>query len=305
MNNKNHTRRRLFTRQKADLPPLGITPRDLRILKLLHEYRFLNTPQIQALVGGSKRNVSERLLRLFHHGYLDRPPHQRELRTDGYRYLIYALSYAGARLLSERLGDDRYLSRHLAASNKGVKSIHLAHALMISQFRACLTLACRARGDLTLVSWETPAHALMQARVSGHRVPVIPDGRFVLTDADGHVAHFFLEADRGTMTHNRFLSKLKAYWRYRAIGAGPRAFRVLTITPSPKRAENLTKTAKAADPKGKGSLMFYFACEHAYRLDRPMTILAPIWRSPADDNLHSLLEGKPQKELIMAPLTKF
>ena len=303
-NQKIHTRRRLFTRQASDLPPLVITARDLRILELLHDYRFLNTPQIQALVGGSKRNVSERLLRLFHHGYLDRPPHQRELRTDGYRYLIYALSYAGARLLSERLGDDRYLSRHLAASNKGVKSIHLAHTLMISQFRACLTLACRDSG-ITLTTWETPERALMQARVNGDRVPVIPDGRFVLTDPDGRSAHFFLEADRGTMTHNRFLRKLKAYWRYRAIGPGPWAFRVLTITPSPKRAENLTKTAKAADPKGKGSLMFYFAPESAYHLDRPMAILEPIWRSPADDNLHSLLEGKSQKKLIMSHLTKF
>jgi len=290
-----HNRRRLFTRQKADLPPLALTARDLRILALLDEYRFLNTPQIQALIGGSKRNVSERLSRLFQHGYVDRPAHQRELRTDGYRYLIYALSQQGARLLSERLGDARYVSRHLTENNKRVKSVHLAHTLMISQFRACLSLACRARDDLTLASWKTPERALARIRISGVRVPVIPDAYFALKDADGHTAHFYLEADRGTMTQKRFLRKLKAYWRLHLANPrtlAPRSFRVLTIARSQKRTENLVETATAADPQGKGSLMFYFACEDTYSLDNPVATLDYIWLSPADDKLHSLLEGK-------------
>jgi len=289
------TRRRLFKRQKTNLPPLALTTRDLRILELLDEYRFLNTPQIQALVGGSTHNVSDRLLRLFQHAYLDRPSHQRELRTDGYRHLVHALSQHGAAVLSERLGDERYVSRHLAENNKTAKRIHLAHTLMLSQFRTCLTLACRNRADLTLASWETPERALIRILIDGHHVPVIPDAYFTLKDSDGHTAHFYLEADRGTMTQKRFLRKLQAYWRFRHLDSEllfPPSFRVLTITRSQERMENLVVTATDADSKRKGSLMFYFACEDAYDLDHPEATLDAIWRSPADNEMHSLLEGK-------------
>jgi len=290
-----YKRRNLFKRQKTNLPPLTLTKRDLCILQLLDEYRFLNTPQIQALVGGSKHNVSERLLRLFQHGYLDRPAHQRELRTDGYRHLVHALSQQGAALLAERLGDESYVSHHLAENNKTTKRIHLAHTLMVSQFRACLTLACHAHADFTLVSWETPERALMRFLIAGQRMPVIPDAYFVLADSDGHAAHFYLEADRGTMTQKRFLRKLQAYWRFRHIDSDllfPRSFRVVTIATSQKRMENLVVTAKHADSKRKGSLMFYFAAEDAYTLQRPEAVLDYIWRSPADNKPHSLLEGR-------------
>jgi hypothetical protein len=290
-----HKRRTLFKRQKTNLPPLALTERDLCILKLLDAYRFLNTPQIQALVGGSKHNVSERLLRLFQHGYLDRPAHQRELRIDGYRHLVHALSQRGAALLAERLGDESYVSHHLAENNKTTKRMHLAHTLMVSQFRACLTLACRAHADFTLVSWETPERALMRFLIAGQRVPVIPDAYFVLEDSDGHAAHFYLEADRGTMTQKRFLRKLQAYWRFRHIDSDllfPRSFRVVTIAPSQERTKNLTATAKDADSKRKGSLMFYFAVQDACTLQHSEAVLDYIWHSPADNKLHSLLEGK-------------
>ncbi len=85
-------RRRLFRRLEESLPPLTLTERDIAILALVRDYRFINTAQIHALVGGSQHNVTERLSRLFHHGYLDRPAHQRELRAEGYRIMVYALT---------------------------------------------------------------------------------------------------------------------------------------------------------------------------------------------------------------------
>ena len=297
MTNKetSHKRRNLFKRQKTNLPPLTLTERDLFILKLLDEYRFLNTPQIQALTGGSKHNVSNRLMRLFQHGYVDRPAHQRELRIDGYRHLVHALSQQGAALLSKRLGDESYISHHLAENNKTTKMMHLAHTLMVSQFRACLTLACLARDDFTLVLWKIPERALMRVLIAGQHVPVIPDAYFVLEDADGHAAHFYLEADRGTMTQKRFLRKLQAYWRFRRIDSElrfPRSFRVITIAPSEARTKNLIVTAKDADSKRTGSPMFYFAAEDTYTLQHPEAMLDYIWRSPAGNKMHSLLEGK-------------
>ena len=286
-------RRRLFQRLESDLPPLEITERDLSILELVQDYRFLNSRQIQALVGGSKHNVTERLSRLFHHAYLDRPSHQRELRSEGYRLMIYALAPKGAKLLARRSGSLAVVSRHLRENNRSAKRFHLAHTLMVSQFRACLTLACQRRSGLALVRWQIPETPLSRMIVGRYRVAVIPDAYFALERADGQRAHFFLEADRGTMTQARFLRKLQAYWRLRgsnSVGM-PEAFRVLTITQSRQRTENLRMAAKKADPKGKGSRMFCFATEDVYDLQHPEAILERIWRTPVESEPHSLLGG--------------
>jgi len=107
--------------------------------------------------------------------------------------------------------------------------------------------------------------------------------------------HFFLEADRSTMTSERLLDKYKGYWIWRAEG-GQKAkleipnFRVLTICLSQERADNLRKIAKKADDNQAGSEMFWFACESSYSLKEPETILEAVWKTPKNDNPHYLLE---------------
>ena len=288
-------RRRLFQRLQEDLPPLQITKRDLRILELVRDYRFLNTEQIRALVGGSGHNVTERLSRLFHHAYLDRPAHQRELRTEGYRIMIYALAPKGARILCRRSGMHVHVPHHLGEDNRSAKRFHLLHTLMVSQFRACLTLACREHPGVELSSWQVPETRLSRVLVDRRPVAIIPDAYFTLGRADGQCAHFFLEADRGTMTRARFLRKLQAYWRLRSgsnDGTIPSAFRVLTVTRSWKRTTSLRTAAIDADPRRRGSHMFYFTTEGTYDLDHPESVLDEIWRTPVDSEIHSLLEGK-------------
>jgi hypothetical protein len=124
-------------------------------------------------------------------------------------------------------------------------------------------------------------------------VAVIPDAHFVLEDSQGRLAHFFLEADRGTMTLQRFLSKLQAYWQMRTIDVGdalPRAFRVLTLAPSKRRMENLLRTATDADSRHAGSRMFCFTIERDYDLKNPDALFGPIWRTPADAWPRSILD---------------
>jgi hypothetical protein len=291
-------RRRLFRRLEDNLPPLVLTERDLSILRFVQEYRFLNTAQIQALVGGSYHNVTERLSRLFHLAYLDRPAHQRELRHEGYRVMIYAIAPKGVRAIAMQAGAPASVPRHLGEDNRTAKRFHLAHTLMVSQFRVCLTLACERRPDLTLTRWRIPEQPLARVTVGNRRVAVIPDAYFVITGAEGESAHFFLEADRGTMTQARFLTKLQAYWQLRSRDVSPvspvipRAFRVLTIAESRQRMKNLLSTAENADPQHRGSRMFCFAAEGEYGLRHPETLLAPIWRTPAESTPRSLLEGR-------------
>lgn len=60
----------LFQRlEMAD--PLQLQPRDIRVLRDVGEFRFLNTPQILALHQGGERNLLRRLSSLFQHGYLE------------------------------------------------------------------------------------------------------------------------------------------------------------------------------------------------------------------------------------------
>jgi len=294
-NTQTKPRRRLFRRLEDNLPPLVLTERDLLILHRVREYRFLNTAQIHALVGGSYHNVTERLSRLFHLGYLDRPVHQRELRDEGYRVMIYAIAPEGVRAIAADVGVPVRVPRHLGEDNRTAKRFHLAHTLMVSQFRVCLTLACERHPELTLARWEIPDRPLGRVSVGSQRVAVIPDAYFVITNAAGESAHFFLEADRGTMIQARFLTKLQAYWLLRVRASNdslPRAFRVLTICQSRPRMENLLESAKRADPQGRGSRMFCFTADSAYGLGYPEALLAPIWRTPAESTPRSLLEGR-------------
>jgi len=286
-------RRRLFQRLESNLPPLEITKRDLAILELVGEYRFLNTEQIHALVGGSKHNVTERLSRLFHHAYLDRPPHQRELRSEGYRHIVYALAPKGLRLLASSEGEVGRTASRLAATNQSARRYYMAHTLMVSQFRVCLTLACRANGHIHVRDWGVPHAPLCKVLVGRRRVAVIPDAHFTLEAKDGYIAHFFLEADRGTMSHRRFLSKLQAYWGMRTSAGDrgvPTAFRVLVVASSRRRMENLLATAVDADPRHAGSRMFCFTSELDYDLERPGSLLGSIWRTPADAPPRSVVD---------------
>ena len=78
------------------------------------------------------------------------------------------------------------------------------------------------------------------------------------------IAHFLLEADRGTMSlQDRMYKKLRAYWRWFRDGGhrerlGIEAFRVLTITNSERRRDNLVKLAKQVDDAQRGSNLFLF-----------------------------------------------
>lgn len=88
---------------------------------------------------------------------------------------------------------------------------------MIVNFRIALTLAARARWDVRLLFFEREGLALrdrVRASPNGRTrtFPINPDGFFGLQFPDRpegrNRAFFFLEADRSTMTRERFLQLL-------------------------------------------------------------------------------------------------
>src|ERR1700737_1122570 len=77
-------RRRLRQFRRAEAPPsFQITQRDVEIVRQSPRPRFLRSPPTPVLLGGPHKKILERLKFLFPHGYLDKPPSQRDYQKLG------------------------------------------------------------------------------------------------------------------------------------------------------------------------------------------------------------------------------
>ena len=127
---------------------------------------------------------------------------------------------------------------HAAVSGQHMQLGFLKHSLMISRLHFMLEMACRnSGGRIQLASWsqgsqpagrkaEVPkvkasmerGQTFWQETAETERLPVEPDAMFTLRLEDGHggqrQAHFFYEADRGTMTTTDMLKKFRAYYSF-------------------------------------------------------------------------------------------
>jgi len=271
---------------------------DPEIIKLVYDYRFANSEQIAVGLGRSYQTVLRRLQKLFHWSYLDRID-PREKRKDRSEKYAYALWQEGVTVLVNHCGIDHAKIQWERERNE-VKNFFVRHTLAVSQFRACLTAALREHPEAELWFWmrenpqELKDYVYLRDGIQKKRLSIVPDGYFGIEDPGGRM-YFFLEVDRSTMTNARFLNKMRAYWHWWKQGGhrrkfGIESFRVLTITTTEQRKENLRRRAKEADAKQAGSGIFWFASEESYQLKEPETILKPIWQTPRDDAMHHLLE---------------
>lgn len=288
-----------FKRHRFRKPSLVLQERDCEIVRLVADYRVVSSEEIQAVVEGSDQTILRRLQKLYHAGYLDRPRRQIQ-RGNG--KLVYALGLLGAQLVAERFKTGT-TARDWSEKNRQLTVQFLEHALMVSRFRAVLTLACRSGGDVEIVSWrqgnELRDEVVVEHADYRERIPVCPDAYFVLRlarEPEGrNKIHVFLECDRSTMTLKRMLTKLRGYWHYRNDGSaqnrfGMRNFLVMTLARTEERAANIRKTAGAVDASGRGLRMFLFGAEAECSLRAPGRVLEPIWLTAGDDTRHSLLE---------------
>ena len=298
-------------------PPFQLTERDVEIVRLVARHRFLNSQHIWRLVGGSAKNINNRLKMLFEHGVLNRPP----IQFDTYRLgggtspLVYALADKGAQLLmgSTEGTDSKRIS--WAHKNKSAGRPFLQHTLATADFAVALQLSVSARDDVELIDGDELISGFptkTQARNKPYRlnVPVIyhggridigvePDYAFSLSVSfpkSGHRysdkndtqqistearrrAFFLVEIDCGTMPVARrdlrqssIMRKLHAYqtmWKSKThnVHFGWRNFRVLFVTTSQERVENMI-AATNAQALTKGSPLFLYSDKHSlYNLD--------------------------------------
>jgi len=284
-----------FVRHRFGKPPLVLQRRDLEIVRLVAQHRVITSDNLRLLVDGSGQNILRRLQKLFHAGYLDRPRSQRQF---GNAPFIYALGQRGAELLTEP--DGRRPTTDWAEKNRQLGSHYLEHALMASDFQAALRGAANACGTVVVERWllDGAIHdaAWIEHRDRRERIPIVPDGTVLLNVLDGENPGRIcavVEADRGTMTVNRFASKLRGYFAWWRSGAaqeclGVKNFLVVTITRSEERARHLLEAAKAVSTRGLR--MFVFAAESDYLPAARRVIFDSIWHTPADSKTHTLIE---------------
>jgi DNA-binding Lrp family transcriptional regulator len=287
-------RRPRFRRAPAP-PAFRLTEGDIDIVRAIARHRFLRSTQIAALVGRSLDRTNDRLLRLFHAGYVDRPRAQLDYYpTSGSEPMVYALADCGARLLADRHGVGWNRKNHEAGRP------FLEHQLEVAEFYVALEEAARHRTDVRLLhaneliaafpeETRSMRNPLAQRAAVPHagdviEIGIMPDLIFGLGFPDGSRRCFMVEIDRGTMPITRsdvrqssFERKMRAYLHAYAAKLherqfGWKAFRVLTVVRDATRARSILATLRQMMvPDAPGPVLFLFAVRDELRVSNPLS----------------------------------
>lgn len=287
-------------------PPMRITDRDKQIILAIYRHRLLSAVQVEALLFHSnqprgKRTVCQRRLQLlYHHHYLDR---LRDYRTigEGRLPLVYALDNRGADFVANELGIDRFNLAWKPNHNQ-IGSLFLKHTLTVNTVWIIFNLLTDSN-LFEVKNWLDEAN--LKSRSMKEKVPYryrgarkvfhYPDGYFCVQSAINkeQIAHFFLEVDMGTMTNKRWQDKVRAYLHFRHIGLaqkhfGTNNFRVLTVTTTARRLQNLKK----ATERVQGDDHFWFTTGDQLDIWKPRTILTKCWNVATAEQKHGLLPAR-------------
>jgi Replication-relaxation len=297
------TRRPRF-RRAPEPPAFRVTDDDVHIVRQLARHRFLRSTHVAALVGRSLDRTNDRLERLFHDGYLDRPRAQLDrFPSAGSSHFVYALADRGARLLIERDGVE-FANVEWSRKNRKAGRPFIEHRLEIMDFYVGLECAARSRTDVQLIRPDELVATFPDQRRTArnpftlkvtlshrgilHETGLVPDFAFGLTLTDGSRRYFLVEIDRGTMPVVRsdtlrqtsFEEKMRAYLTAYAAKQhdrqfGLKTFRVLTMTTDDRRARSMTEALRHLRvPHSPGASLFFFATRDELRRGDP---LAHTW----------------------------
>jgi hypothetical protein len=292
--------RRPRFRRASEPPAFRLTNDDVMMVRQLARHRFLRSTHIAALVGRSLDRTNDRLSRLFHAGYIDRPRAQLDYYpTAGSAPIAYALADRGARLLIEHDGIE-FANVEWSRKNRRAGRPFIEHQLEIVDFQVALQNATRARGDTRLVHPDEIIAALpeqtraarnpfaLRVNISHqgtvHEIGLVPDCVFGLVLPNGSRHCFMVEIDRGTMPIARsnilqtsFERKMRAYLNMHAAKQherhfGWKTFRVLTITTDHHRAQSIMHALRQLHvPRSLGPSLFFFATRDELRASDPLT----------------------------------
>jgi DNA-binding Lrp family transcriptional regulator len=285
---------------RASKPPaFRLTDDDIEIVRQLARHRFLRSTHIAALVRRSLDRANDRLMRLFHAGYIDRPRAQLDrFPVNGTGPMVYALSDAGARLLVERDGV-AFANVEWSRKNREAGRPFIEHQLEIMDFYVGVQVAARVREDIQIIhadelvasfpdqSFSASNPFSLQTRVNHHgtwfNVGIVPDLVFGLRFGDGSRRCFMVEIDRGTMPITRanlmqtsFERKMRAYLSAHAARQherhfGWKTFRVLTVTTDGIRFQSMQDAlSRIHVSHSPGPSLFFFATRSELHVNDPL-----------------------------------
>ncbi|MEY9748879.1 hypothetical protein ABIF65_008253 [Bradyrhizobium japonicum] len=303
-------KRRPRFRRSPEAIPFRIADGDVLILRQLARYRFLRSSHIAALVDRSLDRTNDRLCRLYHAGYVDRPRAQLDYYpTSGSAPLVYALGDLGAQLLTE--GGAEFANLEWSRKNREAGRPFIEHQLEIVEFHIALERSTRGRSDVRLIHPEEiiasspertrkkrnpfALRATITQSERAHDLAVVPDLVFGLMFPDGSRRCFMVEIDRGTMPIMRadlaqtsFVRKMQAYLAAHATKQheaqfGWRTFRVLTVTTDRNRVQSIKKALRELSmPQCIGPSLFLFAVRDELRAS---DAIAHLWEDGAGRQL--------------------
>jgi hypothetical protein len=260
-------------------PPMVLTDRDRDIVATVNAYQALLGKQLERLFFSSRSTAQYRLQRLYQHEFLDRHFMTVVSTAPAASPMIYTLGKRGAYLLAQEMG---FEPAQLRRFPKVIKWQFMEHLLAINEVRVAISLACHANG-FTLEEWlDEPVFrgAPEYVRVTDGKgktseKPVFPDGYFRIKTRRG-TAHCFLEVDRATEQQSKFRPQVEVYETYVASGQyqarfSPKSMRVLIVTTTSERLQNLKKTVASAG----GDEKYWFTT--LAQVTEATVLTAPIW----------------------------
>jgi DNA-binding Lrp family transcriptional regulator len=303
--------RRPRFRRASEPPAFRLTDDDVEIVRLLARHRFLRSTHIAILVGRSLDRTNDRLSKLFHAGYVDRPRAQLDYYPSaGSAPIAYALADRGAKLLIERVGAD-FANVEWSRKNREAGRPFIEHQLEIMDFYVALQRAAAARTDVRIIhpdeivaefpdqSFAARDPFALRVKLSEQgvmrEVGLVPDLVFGLRLPDGSRRCFMMEIDRGTMpivranpTQTSFERKMRVYLAAHAARQherhfGWKTFRVLTVTTDQHRTRSMAEALRRLHiPNSVGARLFFFATRLELAASDPLT---HTWRDGADDDV--------------------
>lgn len=259
------------------LTQIVVTDRDVEILKLVFRFGVVTRPLLQiALSWKCVSDINRRLRKLVAAGFLDCRP---ELHLPGVPP-VYRLGKPGVVLLSQHSGIDPECIERRRRQYHGLSSSFLRHELLIAEFGCRLRHALTTAPESGLVEWRNTDElpALCNPGVGIGNILLKPDAY-----ASFHIGQVkinaFLEADCGSESLRRLSDKVEQYRIFKENGLfverfRAKAFRLLILTLSSRRAENIRRQLKETS-----GVKVFITDIAAIKAD---LLFAPVW---------SLLDG--------------
>lgn len=274
-------------------PPMRLTDRDKRIVEAVYQLRFLTSEQIKLLEfeKGSMTACSRRLKVLYHNGYLT---DTRKTIPAGYgsSKRVYCLAKKGAALISHLYSEKEAREIKWNEKYNKVEPFFIEHTLAINDVRIAFLKAALATKEYDLFWFNEQEVKAWKEKVddpedSSKTLSVTPDAFLYLIGKDKK-AYYFLEVDRATESNRRWRDKIKGYVEYVKSGKyqarfKTEALRVLTVSTSKGRIDNLIKTTQSVE----NAYFFLFATFNQVKGNN--IIFKPVWQTTEKEDLISLL----------------